>query len=616
MADQSRAKIFNASILVLISILGLQLFWLQIVNKDQFQELSKDNTLRDVRTLPARGAIYDRNGTLLVDNEPAYIVTLTPRYFDESKTALLSQLLGIDDTVVTARLKKAAEWNSYRPSPSFRNADFNVFSRIRENAYLLPGVGHEISQRRRYVSEARAAHALGYMREITQDELDVYRKGENERRYRQGDLTGKTGIERQYEPQLRGTPGSAFRIINVYGIDVKSYQDGSQDRAPTGGLDIHLALDENVQALAESLFVNKRGAAVALDVATGGVIAMVSMPDFDSAVFSTVIDRDIWSRFAEDEDTPLYNRATMNRMPPGSTWKPFMALLALSEGYIEPDGPASTVFCPGYHPVGKGLIFRCLGEHGALDVREALMHSCNTFFFEMARRMDVNTFRRYANQFGFGRRVPTDIAEQTPGLIPDSAYFNRIDPRWNIGYSTSLGVGQGDMGVTPLQLARYTAAIANGGTLHTPHLVAFIRNPETGEQIRPEGLSESKNIPIDERYFAIVREGMRRAMEEGTGYSAQIPGIPSGGKTGTAQAPGNRIDHSVFVMFAPFDDPQIAIAVQCENAGPGTACAAPIASLMAEQYLKGYLPASAELQVRLGYALSAVSQDLTKPDEE
>ncbi len=604
-----RVRIFIGIILFATGILGVQLFRLQIINQDQFREVSRGNALRDIRVVPARGAVYDRNGILMVHNEPTYTVTLTPRYFDESKIGLLARLLGEPDSVVVTRLAKARQWSPYRPSPSFRDVPLAIYSRIQENAYLLPGVGKEINQKRRYLTTARAAHALGYIREITQNELDRLKEQGADAKYRPGDLVGKTGVERYYEPYLRGMPGHAFRVVNVHGLEVKSYRDGEEDTPPSSGYDIHLALDTRVQALAESLFVGKRGAAVAIDPNTGGIIALVSKPDFDPALFSQKVDPTTWRYLNNSPEKPLYNRATMNLMPPGSTWKPFMALMALADSKIALEGANSTFFCPGYHPVGRGQYFRCMGAHGHMDVLQAIKNSCNTFFFEMARRTNIGTFKKYANLFGFGIEAPTDIGEQTAGLIPDSAYFNQRYPDWDIGTTMNLGVGQGNMGVTPLQLARYIAAVANKGMLQPPHLVEKLVHPETGEVVRPP-LPEPEQIPIDERYFDVVRDGMRLVMEQGTGAEAQIPGILSGGKTGTAQASGGMADHSVFVMFAPFDDPQIAIAVQAENAGQGAHAAAPIASLLAEFYLKGELPDSYEVRLRMNRALNARSQEL------
>ncbi len=605
---ESRFGIFTGVLIAGVTILGMQLVHLQIINKDEFSEVSRGNALRTMRVLPARGAIFDRNGMLLVHNVPMYTITLTPRYYDPSNTPLLAELLGVTDSLVAARLTEARNWNTYRPSPAFHDVGFAAYSRIKENAFRLPGAGEEINQKRRYLGKSNAAHALGYVREIDEQELNGRRQAGNEAGYRLGDLIGKTGVEREYEPNLRGVPGSALKVINIHGIIQRSYLDATEDLAPQSGADIHLAMDDGMQALAESLFVNKRGAVIALDVKTGGIIAMVSVPDFAPSTFSKPLEDSTWKYLTTSAEKPLYNRATMNLMSPGSTWKPFMALMALSESLIGLEGANSTIFCPGYHPIGGGRIFRCLGRHGEQNLLQALQNSCNTFFFELARRMDLAGFGQYAQLFGFGVKAPTDIREQTAGLIPDSAYFDAKDPAWGIGTVMNLGIGQGDMGVTPLQLARYTAAIASKGRLHAPHLVTYLERPDTGERVVPPLAGSSEEIPIAEEYFDAVRHGMRMVMEQGSGRMAQIPGIPTGGKTGTAQASRGMTDHSVFVMFAPFDDPKIALAVQCENAGQGAWCAAPIASLLAERFLTGNMPFSP--QVRWDRALGAKSQVL------
>jgi penicillin-binding protein 2 len=261
-----------------------------------------------------------------------------------------------------------------------------------------------------------------------------------------------------------------------------------------------------------------------------------------------------------------------------------MALMALQEGLITPD---QTVYCGGGHPIGRGVRFRCLGVHGYTDIRKALLKSCNTFFFEMMRRVDVNTFSRYANMFGFGQRIQSDVGEQMPGLIPDSSYYNRTYPRgWTVGYSMNLGIGQGDMGVTAMQLARYIGAVATKGRLPTPHLVRQMAHPEMDSTVVPP-VPAQQTIPINAEYFDIVHESMTNLMEIGSGIYFQIPGIRSAGKTGTAQASGDRISHSLFVMFAPVEKPEIALGVIVENGGSGARQAGPIASLMAEYYLKG-----------------------------
>ena len=574
-----RVRIFAGLILVVLGLLGARLAWMQLVDARAFQDASWANAIRERRVQPARGALYDRSGTLLVDNEPAYTVTLTPRYFDATKVGLLADLLGVPDSLVTVRLLEARRWSPFKPSRSFREVPRQALSRVLENLYKLPGVGYEVEHRRRYHTAARAAHATGYLREIAQSELEA--RGEA---YHAGDLVGKTGLERQYENVLRGRLGRELKLVNVHGLEVTSYRDGAEDTPPVSGYDLHLTLDADVQAFAESLFVGKRGGAVALDPTNGEIIALVSHPDYDPAVFTQSLDAATWAALNENPERPMYNRATQSMQPPGSTWKPFMALLGLEEGIIS---PSTRLYCGGGHPLGRGLSLRCMHVHGLIDVGEALEQSCNTFFFELMMRTDVQTLQRYAHLFGFGVEAKTDVGEQAPGLIPDSAYFNRLAPRgWGPGWTISLGIGQGNMGATPFELAQFVATIGNGGVRHAPHLVRALRREETGETIRPR-LPEPDVLPINERYFEIVRDGMRRVMEHGTGRGLQIPDVSSGGKTGTAQSGPGREDNSVFVLFAPYDAPRIAVAVQVENAGFGAVAAGPIASLMAELYLTG-----------------------------
>lgn len=578
--DHLRIRLFIGAILVVLVVLGLRLVQLQLVDHSAYTGESQMNAVRSAPLQPARGLIFDRNGALMVDNAPTYSILLTPRYFNPERAGLLAELLAVPDSVVTARLQDARNWSAFRASRSFRGVSYEQFSRIQENLYRLPGVTYEVEQRRRYHTDARAAHALGYVREITRPELEELRP----RGYRPGDLVGKAGVEHQYEDLLRGELGREFTLVNVHGMEVSAYQDGAQDLQPEAGYDLHVSLDAGVQALAESLFVNKRGAAVALDPANGDILALVSMPDYDPAIFSGAVDSETWEALTTGVDRPLFNRATMMRMVPGSTWKPFMALLGLQEGLITPH---STTRCGGGYRLG-GRVFRDHNStaHGRIDVKEAIQESCNTFFYDLMMRTDVNTFASYARSAGFGVRASLDIGQQITGLIPDSSYYNRMYPRgWTRGYSIILGIGQGDMLVTPIELARFTAALANGGTLHEPRLVQRMVNNDTGLERRPDR-PRHQQLPFDAEHYEPVRQGMRMAMENGTGRNLQIPDIPSAGKTGTAQNPHGE-DHSVFIMFAPYDDPQIAIAVMIENAGYGATVAAPIASMMAEQYLTG-----------------------------
>ena len=574
-----RIRIFAGVVLAVLALLGGRLVQLQVVSSDTYWGESQSNAVQQQRVTPARGAIYDRSGTLLVDNEPTYTVMLTPRHFDPDRTELLADLLGVSDSLVTQRLEEARSWSSVRPSRSFREVPFEAFSRIQEHLYALPGVTYEIEPRRQYHTDARAAHALGYVREIGSRSLERLRT----QGYRQGERVGTSGIERQYEEYLRGTPGHEFKVVNVRGLEVKSYRDGAEDRPPESGYDLHLNLDHEMQALAESLFVNKRGAAIAIDPNNGDVLSLVSKPDYHPGTFARSVRAETWDSLRTDPTRPLFNRATMSGVPPGSVWKPFMSLMALEEGLISAN---SQLDCPSGYPIGNRVFRNHENKSfGRIDVQKALEVSCNTFYYQLMEDIDVNTWNDWAETFGFGQRAPIDLGSQQPGLVPDSTYFDRMYGRWTLGYTVNLGIGQGDMAVTPLQLARYTGAIANGGTLHPLQIVQSLRHPDNGEEIVPDRPAPEE-LPIAERHFETVRGGMKRVMEEGTGEWVQIPDIPSAGKTGTAQNPHGE-NHSVFVMFAPYDDPEIALAVVVENAGYGATAAAPIGSLMAEQYLTG-----------------------------
>ena len=573
-----RVRIYAGVILTVFLVLGARLAQLQLMRSDP-AAAATGSAVRERPVEAARGAIYDRDGTLLADNRPTYTIRLTPRYFDRSKVPLLADLLRVPDTTVVRKLNEAREWSAFRPSRSFREVSFETFSRVQEHLYELPGVSHEIELRRRYHTEASAPHALGYVREIGNAAL-ARMKDDG---YRPGDYVGKTGIEKAYESTLRGERGSEFVLVNVHGSEVMPYQNGKKDEAPVGGYDLHLALDHDVQALAESLFVGKRGAAVALDPDNGEILSFVSKPDFSPSIFTRSVSDAAWDSLQAAPSDPLYNRATRSGFPPGSTWKPFMSLVALETGLLTPN---ETMDCPAGYRVGR-RVFKNHGgqDEGMINVKKAIEVSCNTFFYQLMEEMSLGTWHTWAKRFGFGQKMPLDIGEQAPGLIPDSSYFDRMYGRWTEGYLINLGIGQGDMSATPLQLARYAAALGNGGTLPTPHFVRKMVHPQTGTVRRPT-IPPPKDIPIDPEHFDTVQEGMHRVMTDGTGQWVQIPGIESAGKTGTAQNPHGE-DHSLFIMFAPYEDPEIAIAVAVENAGYGATAAAPIASLMAEEYLKG-----------------------------
>jgi penicillin-binding protein 2 len=574
--ERVRIRIFSGLVIGLVSLLTARLIYLQIINADLYAGESQKNAVRMRVSTPARGLVYDRNGVLLVDNVPTYSLMVTPRYFDTDRIPLLSRLLGETDSTITARLEEAREFSPYQASRLFREVPFQVFSLVNEHLFELPGVEFIVDDKRRYHTDVIGAHVFGYVTEINERQLERRK----ELGYRQGDRIGQSGLERSYEIPLRGQPGHRFMMVNVHGQEVTSYREGTEDQPPVSGQNLVLTIDAGLQALVERYFEGKRGAAVALDPSNGEILALVSGPDYDPRLLSGRIPLDIWRGLQDDPYKPLFNRATMSGQPPGSTLKPFMALVGLEEGVIT---KRTAVNCSGVYHYGRP--FKCLAAHGPLTVRDAIKQSCNVFFYTLMMRMDFKAWYEWGPKFGFGVTAPTDLPEQVAGIHPDSGYFNRTYPRgWTPGYLVSLGIGQGDQIKTPLQIARYVSAIANGGTLHSPHVVRAMIDPSTGERI-PAEVDSSWQIPVSPENLALVREGMRLMVMENNS-TVKWDTVQVAGKTGTAQNP-HGADHAWFMGFAPFDDPQIAVAVFVENAGYGASVSAPLGGLMMEQYLTG-----------------------------
>ena len=591
-----RFRIFSVLVVLLLSFLSARLVQMQLVDREQYASEAEGNAIATRIIRPARGYIFDRNGVLMVDNETTLSVTVTPRYFDEADLPVVAQLASRPLAEVRAAYEKIRDRSAYQEATLLENVPFSTFARLQESQYQIRGIGFSEDQQRRYHGQARLTHALGFVNEIGDAELADLR----EQGYNLGDRIGKTGIEAQYEPVLRGRPGRHLRLVNVHGMEVQAYEGGAEDIEPQSGVALTLAVDSKVQALAESLFVNKEGGAVMSDVETGGIISMVSAPDYDLDIYRDGFTQAEVDFLYRNPAKPEFNRATMASLPPGSTWKPFMAAIALEDGMIDEN---TTLFCGGGYVLGR--LYRCHGgAHGNIAVREAIRVSCNTFFFRLMNdtftnrkhpegiRMNLDVFGRWAQRFGFGQLAPLDIPNQLPGLIPDSTYYDDLYPAgWGPGYTVNLGIGQGNMGVSPMQLARYTAAVANGGRLVTPSLVMRQTNTETGRSVTPRR-SRASTIPISAANFQTVREGMEQVVDAGTARRMQIPKtdrfpeVSLAGKTGTAENPRGA-DHALFIAYAPRDNPRVAVGVIVENAGFGATTAGPIASLMIEQFFRG-----------------------------
>ena len=578
-----RKDVLRAVIVILFSILFLRLYQLQLLYHEEFGKKSDENSVRTVLDEPVRGYMYDRNGKLLVDVGPAYSITVLPASFDTANSTFLSSLLDMEKPALMERIARGKAYSRFLPVRVKRDIDFPLLSSVEENLYLLPGISYDIESKRLYMPDVRASHLLGYCKEITDAQMAKFGTT-----YQQGDLIGSTGLEASYESFLRGEKGLEFISINSKGRTLGPLEGGARDIPSKDGFDLLLTVDMGLQAYAESLMTNRLGARVATDPNDGGILAMVSEPDFDLSTFSGVTSTDQWNNLNNDPHKPLFNRATMTRYPPGSTFKMLVAAAALQEGIIDENFHYT---CTGGFRFGN-RVFKDVEVHGRINVVAAIQHSCDVFFYQLVMKVGLDKLAEYGQRFGFGQRTGIDIGEEVSGLIPTAQYYDRVygKGKWTQGNVVSLGIGQGEIGVSPLQMARYTAAFANGGTLHQPHAVQAIRNKRTNHIDVID--HKTSSVGLNPHVMALLREGMRRVVEEGgTGTSAKIQGLESAGKTGTAENPHGK-DHSWYVGFAPFDNPKIAVAVMVENAGFGAAVAAPIAGKVMQRYLTGASPAA------------------------
>lgn len=574
-------RVLQVSIVALgLLILG-RLVQLQIVEYDTYGPLSRENSLRQEIINPARGLIYDRDGRLIVDNEPIYSITITPASYHDKNTPKLAKLVGMPVEEVEKRIQETREYSWYRSSRLFTEVDFKTFSTIQENIWQLSGIGHQIESKRHYpVDSMKASHILGYLREVSEKE---YQEKDS---YHLGDKIGKSGLEMVYENRLRGQLGIEYIRINAMGQSLGPYQNGRIDESPVRGSDLHTTIDTDLQILAEDLMEGKNGAVVALDPDDGSVLSLVSAPQYEPRKLSGRIDSSYWQSINTDTTKPLYNRAISSRQPPGSTLKPLMALMGMEMGIISSN---TEINSPGYYY--RGRRYNDLADPGTYNVIQALEKSSNTFFFwlmdNMVTKRSIDQWHDLASDFGLGEINNIDLPYESVGILPDSTYLNRAlgKGRWGIGDMLSLGVGQGFMSVSPMQMALVAAEIANGGYRIQPHIVHSITQSDGAVYLaNPQ---KEKIGWVNPYELSVVKDGMRRVVTDGSGrWYAKLENIAIAGKTGTAQNPHGR-DHGWFICFAPLDDPQIAVAVLVENAGYGSISAVPVASLLVEKYLTG-----------------------------
>ncbi len=566
---------------ILFLVLVGRLSYLQIVSGQRYFLLSQKNHIREVTLEPLRGQIFDRDGRVLVGNYPAYTVYVTPYEMKKvpDLTSRLSRILEMSPSDIQKYVRNRQNgW--FRPVRLKRQINFKEMSLLEENRPELPGVGVWVEPRRIYPSPARASHVLGYIGEISLAELEYLgAKG-----YKKGDIIGKRGVEAEYDQLLRGKEGVEYVEVDARGRRVRKLTS-PKPIPPVPGDNLVLTLDADLQALAEQRLEGHRGSAVLLDVKTGAVLTLASMPDYNLNDFSGVLTTKIWKKYFDNPQHPMYNRAVQSSYPPGSTFKPVIALAGLDSKIITEHFTAT---CRGFLRYGRRNYYCWYKKgHGTLDLIHGIENSCNVYFYNLGIKVGVDVWADYARRLHFGEKTGIDLPHENQGLVPDRAYLDKKfgKDKWSKGLMLNMAIGQGDLLVTPLQMAQLAMIIANDGKGFRPHLLWAVEHVQTGrkEWVQPD----SFRVKIHPKYFDIVKEGMRLVVNgpTGTGHRARLPDVVVAGKTGTTQNPHGK-DHAWFIGFAPFDHPEVAVAVMVENGGYGGSVAAPIAHDLLQLYFQ------------------------------
>ncbi len=583
--------IYNKRAFVIIGIflafgfaILLKLFQIQVLD-DTYKNAAANTVVREEITYPARGLIYDRNGKLLVKNEPIYNIMVVPRDVSPNMDTLkFCNLLNITKADFDKRLKEARKYSKHKPSSFFNQITAHEYARLQEYLYQYPGFFPAVRSIRSYPYQ-NAAHLVGYLSEVNASDLneDSYYIG--------GDFRGSSGVEHYYEEWLRGEKGRKMVTVDVLNRAQGSFKDGEEDVPAKAGSNIQLTIDIELQQYAESLLRNKRGSCIAIDPNNGEILAMASNPSYDPNLLTGRQRSDNYTKLERDTLRPLYHKAVQAIYPPGSVMKPLISLIALEEEVVSPWFYFS---CPGYYQLTPRRRLRCSHRHEPCrNVKDAIKESCNPYYWTVFRKIIENEkypsqadalmqFTDYLEKAGLGVPLNIDLPNEKTGSIPQRHIYDEMhgERKWSAPTIISLGIGQGEFSLTPIQIGQMVNMIAARGSYRTPHIVRNIDN----SIIPPNIDTTTHEMPVDQRHFKPVIEGMYKVVEDGTGKNAKIEGIEVCGKTGTAQNPHGE-DHSVFIAFAPKENPKIAIATIVENGGYGSRYGAPICRLVMEKYL-------------------------------
>lgn len=584
-SDQRKLFAYLAVILI-FGILFWRFYDLQVKHYYSFLERSERNRVREVMIEPPRGLIYDRNGILLVENRPSYVVSVIPWEAERAPNVyeMLSGYLGYDKEYLLTRIKRNMI-GRFRPAKVKRSIDLITLSRLEEHSNEMPGVVYGLLPERYYPTSASMSHMLGYVREIGDADLANKRIDG----YVRGDLIGAIGLERKYEQKLRGEKGFEYIQADALGRNIGKIET-EESRPPKPGNDLHLSIDLSVQLEAEKFMEGKKGSIILLDPSNGEIITFVSAPVYSLDIFAGPISPEDWNSLQNDDTHPLFNRATMSTYPPGSTYKLVAAVMGLENGIIDIERKFN---CPGYFRLGR-RVFRCnrVSGHGDVNIVDAIAQSCNVFFYKMMLELGLDAWSKSGENLMFGKKTGIDIPEESVGKLPNKELMDKKygDGKWQEGHLLNLVIGQGDLLVTPLQMVNLMMIIRNEGTYYSPH---FARGYYYEDSDFYEDLEfEPKHIarPISDETWSILKEGMLGVIEQerGTGRISRIEGLSIYGKTGTAENPHGD-DHSWFTGYVEDEINPLAFVVIVENGGGGSTIAAPIAKSLIKKYYDSLL---------------------------
>ncbi len=585
---QRRLTLFRVGLLLVVGVLAFRLWQLQIHEGPHYQGLSENNTSRTVILEPARGLIYDRNGSLVANNVSSFSLYVTVEDVKDRGALVrkLVDLIGLDETQIRKKMSERA--GKLVPRKLKEGLTLREAALVESHRLDLPGVRIQGESQRNYPVGVTASHLLGYVGEVSADQLEQKAFAD----LHLGSIVGQYGVEQTYDRFLRGQAGQKVIEADALGHEKRTLSI----EKPTAGDDLYLTIDLRLQQLAERLLGEESGAIVALDPTNGELLALASRPAFDPNVLSRELTPKQWEAIVQNEAHPLTNRATQGQYPPGSTFKIVMAAAALDTGTVK---TSTEVRCTGGFWFGRRMYRDWkAGGHGSMNLHKALVDSCDVFFYNVGERMGIDTIASFASKFGLGRPTGIDLASERSGIVPSSAWKEKVrgEP-WYPGETISASIGQGYTTVTPLQMAHLIATVANGGTVYRPRLVKGLMERATG-RLQEVPVVPYGQLSVKGKTLEIIQEALADVVTDGTAKRARSTLVAIAGKTGTAQTaalrpdqkeeevPKKLRDHAWFVSYAPAEDPRIAVAVLVENMGHGGSAAAPLAKHMIEAYVK------------------------------